>query len=521
MFVDKVAKVEQKIEEPIQVGLPLTLADVIRVARHQVTVTLEASVGDRISINRAYIEQLLQEDRLVYGVTTGFGRLATVQIAPQDTRDLQRNLILSHAVGVGAPLSTEVVRTMLLLRAQSLAQGVSGVRLEVIQMLIACLNQGIHPVIPAQGSVGASGDLAPLAHLTLALIGEGEVEFAGQIRSAQSVLHQTGLQPLTLEAKEGLALINGTQAMTAVGAIALHDALQLATAADIAGAMSLEALKGTLRAFDPRVTQVRPHRGAIAVAENVCRIGADSPIHDSHFHCGKVQDAYSLRCIPQVHGASRDALRHAIEAVTCEINSVTDNPLIFDQDRQVISAGNFHGQPVALVMDYAKIAIAELANISERRTQFLLDPVYSCLPAFLTPQGGLNSGLMITQYTAASLVSENKVLAHPASVDSIPTSANQEDHVSMGTISARQAAMILENTQWVIAIEVLCAAQALEFHQPLEPGPGVKAALKVVRQVVPPLEQDRLIRHDLEAVHQLIVSGAFRSAVEAVIGALH
>ncbi|HEY9625311.1 MAG TPA: histidine ammonia-lyase [Crinalium sp.] len=507
--------------QTIQIGHPLTLSDVIQVARYNTPVTLAAETGARIFENRAYIEQLLQTEELVYGVTTGFGRLATIQIARDDARQLQRNLLLSHAMGVGTPYSREVVRAMLLLRAQSLAQGVSGIRIDVLQMLIECLNRGIHPVVPSQGSVGASGDLAPLAHLALALIGEGNVEMNHQVLPAAVALQQAGLKPLVLEAKEGLALINGTQAMTAVGAIALYDALELATAADIAGAMSLEALKGTLHAFDPRVTQVRPHPGAIAVAENVRRLGANSPIHESHSHCGKVQDAYSLRCIPQVHGASRDALRHAVEVVTREINSVTDNPLIFDRDHDVISAGNFHGQPIALVMDYAKIAIAELANISERRTQFLLDPVYSSLPAFLTPHGGLNSGLMITQYTAASLVSENKVLAHPASVDSIPTSANQEDHVSMGTTSARQAAMILENAKWVIAIEVLCAAQALEFHQPLTPGPGVNTALQAVRTVVPPLEGDRLIRHDLEAVHRLVMSGTFRSAVEAVVGSLH
>jgi histidine ammonia-lyase len=519
---DHSIQIEQpaQIEQPVQIGHPLTLSDVIQVARYHAPVTLAAETTTKIFANRAYIEQLLKTEELVYGVTTGFGRLASVQIAPEDAQHLQRNLILSHAVGVGTPYSQEVVRAMLLLRAQSLAQGVSGIRINILQMLVECLNRGIHPIIPSQGSVGASGDLAPLAHLALALIGEGDVEVNNQVMPSAVALQQAGLKPLVLEAKEGLALINGTQAMTAVGAIALHDALELATAADIAGAMSLEALKGTLHAFDPRVTHVRPHPGAIAVAENVRLLGADSPIHDSHSHCGKVQDAYSLRCIPQVHGASRDALRHGVEVVTREVNSVTDNPLIFHDAHDVISAGNFHGQPVALVMDYAKVAIAELANISERRTQFLLDPVYSSLPAFLTPHGGLNSGLMITQYTAASLVSENKVLAHPASVDSIPTSANQEDHVSMGTTSARQAAMILENAKWVIAIEVLCAAQALEFHKPLTPGPGVNAALRAVREVVPPLEGDRLIRHDLEAVHRLIVSGGLRAAVEATIGQL-
>jgi histidine ammonia-lyase len=375
-------------------------------------------------------------------------------------------------------------------------------------------------VVPCQGSVGASGDLAPLAHMALTLIGEGFAEFNGQILPATEALATAGLAPVTLEAKEGLALINGTQAMTAIGALVIHDAMELATAADIAGAMSLEALKGTRTPFDARVTSVRPHPGAIATAANILAISADSPIHASHADCDKIQDAYSLRCIPQVHGASRDALEHAAAVLDREINAVTDNPLVFPADDLVISAGNFHGQPVALVMDYAKIAIAELANIAERRVEHMLDPAVSGLPAFLAHQGGLHSGLMISQYTAASLVSENKVLAHPASVDSIPTSANQEDHVSMGTTSARQCAMILENSRWVIAVEVLNAAQALDFHQPLQPGPGVGAAVRLVRSVVPPLDADRLMTGDLAAVRTLIVDGALREAVESAVGKL-
>jgi len=505
---------------PLLVGRPLTLADVVDVARRARPVSLCDTARDRVLVSRAYIERIVAEGRVVYGVTTGFGKLANVKIAPEDVQQLQRNLIVSHAMGVGEPLSTEVVRAMLLLRAQSLAQGFSGIRVEVITLLLELLNRGVHPVIPSQGSVGASGDLAPLAHMALTLIGEGEAEYQGVRRSAAEALAAAGLAPVTLQAKEGLALINGTQAMTAIGALTIHDAQQLATASDIAAAMSLEALRGSRAPFDLRVTMVRPHPGATEAARNVLALSADSPIHAAHADCDKIQDAYSLRCIPQVHGASRDGLRHAAEVITREVNAVTDNPLVFADDDLVISAGNFHGQPVALVMDYAKIAIAELANIAERRVEHMLDPAVSGLPAFLARQGGLHSGLMISQYTAASLVSENKVLAHPASVDSIPTSANQEDHVSMGTTAARQCAMILENARWVIAVELLNATQALDFHEPLTPGPGVGAAVRLIRSVVPPIDADRIMTGDLAAVRTLITSGALRKAVEAVVGEL-
>jgi histidine ammonia-lyase len=379
----------------------------------------------------------------------------------------------------------------------------------------------MHPRVPSRGSVGASGDLAPLAHIALALIGGGMAEYQGTVRPAASALERAGLRPLVLEAKEGLALINGTQAMTALGALMLEDARQLATCADIAGAMSLEALGGTLTSFDARIVGVRPHPGAARVAENVRRLGRDSAIHAAHRDGGKVQDAYSLRCIPQVHGATRDALAHARDVVGRELNSATDNPLIFVADDQVLSGGNFHGQPVALALDYAKVAVAELANISERRTAHLQDPALSGLPPFLTRHGGLHSGLMITQYTAASLVSENKVLAHPASVDSIPTSANQEDHVSMGTTSARHARSVLENAQWVLAIELLNAAQGLDHHHPLPPATGTGAARAAIREVVPTLDEDRPLQADLLAMHELLLSGTLQTAVEAAIGTLH
>ena len=505
---------------PLFVGRPLAISDVVAVARHGTPVTLCDDARARMATSRAFIERIVAEGRVVYGVTTGFGKLANVRIAPEDVQQLQRNLIVSHAMGVGDPLSTEVVRAMLLLRAQSLAQGFSGIRIEVVELLLALLNRGVHPVIPSQGSVGASGDLAPLAHMALTLIGEGEAEYQGTRRPAAEALAAAGLAPVTLQAKEGLALINGTQAMTAIGALTVYDGQQLATACDIAAAMSLEALKGSRAPFDLRVTAVRPHPGAAETAANVLAISANSPVHASHADCDKIQDAYSLRCIPQVHGASRDGLRHASEVVTREVNAVTDNPLVFAGDDLVISAGNFHGQPVALVMDYAKIAIAELANIAERRVEHMLDPAVSGLPAFLARQGGLHSGLMISQYTAASLVSENKVLAHPASVDSIPTSANQEDHVSMGTTAARQCAMILENSRWVIAVELLNATQALDFHAPLVPGPGVGAAVALIRSVVPPLDADRIMTGDLAAVRLLITSGKLRAAVEKAVGEL-
>jgi histidine ammonia-lyase len=494
--------------------------DVVHVARHRTPVQLADHAVARIVASRRYVDELVAADCTVYGITTGFGRLASVRIAAGDVRQLQRNLLVSHAMGVGVPLATDVVRAMLLLRAQSLSFGFSGIRLAVIELLLECLNRGVHPIIPSQGSVGASGDLAPLAHMALPLIGEGRAEYQGEVLGGREALERAGLSPVVLEAKEGLALINGTQAMTAIGALVVHDADALAMLADVAGAMSLEALKGTAAAFDARVTEVRAHPGAARVAENLRRLAADSPIHASHADCAKLQDAYSLRCMPQVHGASRDALTHVREVVTRECNAVTDNPLVFADTDQVISAGNFHGQPVALVMDYAKVAIAELANISERRVEHMLDPAVSGLPAFLSQQGGLNSGLMISQYTAASLVSENKVLAHPASVDSIPTSANQEDHVSMGTTSARQCAMILGNATWVIAIELLNAAQALDFHQPLQPGAGVGAARDAIRRVVPTLEGDRMLTPDLEEVRRIMVDGSLMAAVEQAIGSL-
>ncbi|MEW6420165.1 MAG: histidine ammonia-lyase [Deinococcota bacterium] len=493
----------------------LTLDDVLRVVRGGEEVTLADTARERTLRARAVIERIVDGPEAVYGVNTGFGKFASVRVAREELKQLQHNLIVSHAIGVGEALPAEVVRGMLLLRAQSLALGHSGVRPEVVELLLALLNAGAHPVVPAQGSVGASGDLAPLAHLALTLIGLGELEYGGQVRPAADVLADLGLQPLTLEAKEGLALINGTQLMGSLLALVLHDARTLLHTANLAAAMTVEALSGSHRPFSEGVVGLRPHPGALEVAADLRLFLRDSEIAPAHAHCGKVQDAYSLRAVPQVHGASLDALMQAGRVLEVEFASVTDNPLIFPETGEVISGGNFHGQPLALTADALKVAVAELGSISERRSEQLLNPALSGLPAFLAREGGLNSGYMIAQYTAAALVSENKVLAHPASVDSIPTSANQEDHVSMGAHGARQLRQILENVRTVLSIELLCAAQALDF-QPLRAGRGVQAAYERIREDVAPLGQDRYSRPDLLRVRELVTSGELlRAAREA------
>ncbi|GEM89687.1 histidine ammonia-lyase [Oceanithermus desulfurans] len=497
-----------------------TLDQIVTTARAGLAWTLSAAARARMQASRDVVERALASGAVVYGVTTGFGKFARVRIEPAAVRELQRNLLLSHAIGVGEPFPAEVVRAMMLLRAASLARGYSGVRPLVVQRLLALLAAGAHPVVPSQGSVGASGDLAPLAHMALPLIGEGEVELAGEVLPGAEALARLGLEPLVLEAKEGLALVNGTQAMSAVLVLLLHDARVLARTADVAAAMSVEALKASHRPFDAWVTRLRPHAGAEAVAANLRRLLADSQIAASHADCDKVQDAYSLRAVPQVHGASRDALAYLERALLVEVASVTDNPLVVPETGEVISAGNFHGQPLALPADAVAVALAELADVAERRVEQMLNPALSGLPAFLAERGGLHSGLMISQYTAASLVSENKVLAHPASVDSIPTSANQEDHVSMGTTAARQARMIYENALWVLAIELASAAQALDFHRPLEPGRGVRAAYARIRAEVPHLDRDRYLKPELARLRELIRSGELLRVVEAAVGPL-
>ncbi len=482
-------------------------------------VSLSPEALAAVARSRKTVDDIVARGDVVYGITTGFGKLAQTRIPPADLAALQRNLILSHSAGVGPPLPPEETRAMILLRANALLRGFSGVRAQIIERLVALFNEGVTPVVPEQGSVGASGDLAPLAHLALVLIGEGEAFHRGRRLPAREALAAAGIEPVRLEAKEGIALINGTQATSAIGALALARSRTLARTADVAAAASLEGSKGSVRAFDARIQKVRPHPGHAEAAANVRALMRDSEILDSHKTCDKVQDAYSLRCVPQVHGAIRDALRHAIEVTEREMNSVTDNPLVFADDGDVVSGGNFHAEPLALVLDYASIAMAELGNISERRTEGLVNPDLSGLPAFLSPEPGLHSGLMITQVVAAALASENKVLAHPASADTIPTSANMEDHVSMGTHAARKLRQIVDNTERIVAIELLCAAQAVEFHRK-RPGRGVEAAIRALRERVPRLERDRVLSGDIETIRGLVRDGAILAAAEGASGPL-
>jgi len=501
-------------------GESLTLEDVVKVARHNESVKLDDSVVSRIQSSRDVVETAIREERVVYGVNTGFGELAHVSINKEDLARLQVNLIRSHSAGVGLPFSREVVRGILLLRANALAKGFSGIRQEVIETLLEMLNNDVTPLVPQQGSVGSSGDLAPLAHMALVLIGEGDAYYGGKLIKGKDALQKAGIKPVVLQAKEGVALINGTQPMSAVGVLAVYDALRLIGDASIAASMSLEALRGTRVAADERIHSLRPHEGQSDVARALREILRDSEINQSHADCGKVQDAYSLRCIPQVLGASLDAIRYAYSVLETEINSATDNPLVFGDDGVVLSGGNFHGQPIALAMDFLGIAISEIANISERRINRLVNPHLSDLPAFLTTEGGLESGMMIAQYTAAALVSENKVLAHPASVDSIPTSGDQEDHVSMGTIAARKASNILENAQNVIAIEYMCACQGIDYLAPLKPSEPLQKAHSVIRKIVSKLEDDRPLTPDITKIQELVASGTIVSEVESITGPL-
>lgn len=530
------------METPVFLGrsgaglTPKSLEDVAVRGR---AVRLDDEARAKVRASRAAIDLIAAAgDRApnVYGVNTGFGALSETRIGEDDIRALQRNLVRSHSTGIGPALGAAEVRGMILLRAQVLALGASGVREIVLDRLIEMLERGVVPRIPSQGSVGASGDLAPLAHLALVLIGEGEAASWDrarpnaplEFRDARAVLDEAKIAPIVLEAKEGLALINGTQLMASLGTLAVLEADRLSTVADIAGAMSLEALKGTKTPFDPRLHAVRPHPGQAKVAKNLRALLAESEIMESHRHCGKVQDAYSLRCMPQVHGATRDALGYAREVLACEINSVTDNPSVFlvpGAEADLLSGGNFHGQPLALALDFAAIASAELANISERRVEQLVNPALSTgLTAFLAPSGagksGLHSGFMIAQVAAASLVSENKIYCHPASVDSIPSSAGKEDHVSMGSVSALKLRRVIENVRHGLAIEIMTAAAGLDQRRPLAPSKGVRAALAAVREVVAPMTEDRVLYKDIEAVGALIETGALVRAVEAAVGEL-
>jgi histidine ammonia-lyase len=524
-------------------GKSLRLEQVLAVARNFRTAELAAHAKERMAESRRLVDQWIQEGKVMYGITTGFGSLQKKKILPAEVEQLQENIILSHAAGVGEPLPEEVVRAMMLLRANALAKGYSGIRVEVVEALLDMLNQRICPIVPAKGSVGSSGDLAPLAHMTLVLLGKGEALYKGERLSGAEAMKRAGIAPVKLKAKEGLALTNGTQFMSAIGVLALLDAEALAETVDISGALSLEAVKGKREPFLDEVNQLRSYKGQIKCADNIRKLIQNSElIGQNHWVSrregdkppeqgpaqgheeSKLQDAYSLRCMPQVHGASREAMAFVRYILEKEINSATDNPLICADTAESYSAGNFHGQPVALAMDFLALALAELGNISERRVARLVDKELNFgLPAYLIDDSGLNSGMMIAQYTAAALVSENKVLIHPASGDSIPTSSNQEDHNSMGSIAARQAREVLENVQQIVAIELLCAAQALGFRKRdgQAPGVGTAAAYQTIREHIEQRESDKdgELYLDIQKAIALVRSGELLSAVERALAA--
>jgi histidine ammonia-lyase len=498
----------------------LNLDRLAAIARFGARVALTPEAIDAIVRTRDLVDSWVRDGKIIYGVTTGFGALSDRIISAADALRLQQNILMSHAAGVGDALDEATVRAVIALRVNDLARGNSGIGLETVELLIELLNRGVWPVVPEKGSVGASGDLAPLAHLALVLIGSGEAFYQGHRLPGDEALARCGLRPIQLRSAEGLALVNGTQVTCAIGALALIDAIRLSKSADIAASMSLEVLMGSRTEFDRRIHRLRPHPGQITAADNMERITQNSEIVSSHKDCSRIQDAYTLRCSPQVHGASKDAIHYALGVVEIEMNSSTNNPLILADSREFLLGGNFHGQPLALALDFLCMAVAEFANISERRIERLVNPQLSGLPAFLVKNGGLNSGFMIAQYTAAALVSENKTLSHPACVDSIPTSANKEDHVSMSPISARKLREIVRNTEYVIAIELLCAAQAMDLFTNLQAGEGARAAYAVIRDAIPHLEEDRILAKDIQTLTGLLRSGEILRAVENAVGPL-
>jgi histidine ammonia-lyase len=498
-------------------GADLTLEQVWNISHHMVEVALSEEAIDKVQKCRAYVDKVIKDGSIVYGLTTGFGKFSTINIPTDKIDELQENLILSHATGVGAYFSIPETRAILLLRINVLAKGHSGIRLHTLQTLIDMLNKGVHPCIPEKGSVGASGDLAPLSHLALVLLGKGKAYYKGELLSGDEAMKRAGIKPVTLVAKEGLALNNGTQVMTAVGTLALLRAENLTKVADICAIMSLDALLGTPQAYDPLIHNLRPHPGQLASADNMFHLVQGSQIRKSHLTCSNVQDPYSLRCTPQVHGAVREALSYVRSVLTTEINSATDNPLIFPDEERVISGGNFHGEPVAIALDTLGIAISELANISERRLEQIFNPALNRgLKPFLAPRPGIDSGFMITQLTAASLVSENKVLSHPASVDSIPTSANQEDHVSMGTISAVKARTIIDNVSYVLGIEIMASCQALDERDMLS-SPAIESVRTKIRSKIPHLDKDRILYDDIQYMKDLIDSPTLLELVKEFV----
>lgn len=500
-------------------GNSLTVEDVVQIARFGAKVALTEEAKKAIQVSREIVERKVAQGKIVYGLSTGFGKFVNVAIPEKDLDQLQYNLIVSDACGVGDPFKEDVTRAIMLLRANALAKGFSGIRLSTVETLLEMLNKGVHPVIPEKGSVGSSGDLCPLAHMVLPMIGEGKAVYQGKVMDGRAAMEAAGIPLVTLKAKEGLALINGTCAMLGVAALAIHDAEVIVKTADISGALTLDALEGIISPYDPRIQELRPHKGQIDVAANFRKILKDSKLTVPQGEV-RVQDAYTLRCLPQIHGASRMAYDYVRQVVETEINSVTDNPLIFPDNEDIFSGGNFHGQPVAIAMDTLGIAIAEYANVAERRIERLVNPALSGLPAFLTPAEGINDGFMIPQYASAALVSENKVLAHPASVDSIPTSANQEDHVSMGTIAARKAAVIISHVQTVLGVELMCSCQAVDFKGAEKLAPGTRAAYDMVRSEVPYMDKDRVFKTDMDNLAAMIRDGRILSSVEQVVGKL-
>jgi len=501
-------------------GTSLTIEQVMAVARDFEPVQITEDAKMKIRTARAYVDEKLAKKAVIYGLTTGFGKFCDTFVPEEETAALQRNLIFSHSCGMGAPLSREVVRGAMLLRCNALSRGNSGIRLSTLQTLLDMLNKGVHPVIPEKGSLGASGDLAPLAHMVLVMLGEGEAEYQGTVMPGKEAMDRAGIHTVELAGKEGLALINGTQIMTSIACGVVYDALQLAKTADIAAAMTCEAQLGIRKAFDPKVQAVRGQQGQIVTAQNLMRLLDGSRLALT-LNPEKVQDAYSIRCTPQIHGASRDAIRYVWDVVSREINAVTDNPIIFPEEDEVISGGNFHGQPIALAMDFLGIALSEYASVSERRLERMVNPALSNgLPAFLTRHGGVHSGFMITQYAPASMVSENKIYAHPASVDSIPSSANQEDHVSMGTTAARKARMILDNSQKVVAIELLAAAQALWLRGEEKMAPATGAVYRYIRRFIRPVDTDVILYRDMAEMDRQVKANAFLAPAEQVCGRL-
>lgn len=500
-------------------GNSLTLEDFVSVARYNNRVELSHDAEEQIIASRKVVDDLVENNKTVYGITTGFGKFCDTVISPDMCKTLQRNLIITHSVGAGEPFSTEIARGIMLLRINNLAKGYSGARLTTVRTLVDMLNKGVTPIIPEKGSLGASGDLAPLSHMVLPMIGLGQAEYNGKVLPGKEAMDDAGIPTIELTSKEGLALINGTQAMTSVGALTVYDAINLMKTADVAASLSFEAHNGVIDALDDRINQVRAHKGQVDTARIIKQLlnGSKNTTRQGQI---RVQDAYSLRCTPQIHGASKDAINYVKEHVEIEMNSVTDNPIIFKETQEGISGGNFHGQPMALSFDFLGIALSEIASVSERRMERMVNPALSGLPAFLAENGGVNSGFMIVQYSAAALVSENKVLAHPASVDSIPSSANQEDHVSMGTIAARKAMEIAKNVRRVLAMELMCACQAIDMRNNLQLGQGTKPAYDAVREKVSMLHEDRELYPDINLCEELITNGILIKRVEDAVSTL-